>query len=78
MVATVRDLFRFDGFAWLQKSFVKASNTEQGDQFGSNAAISADGEMIAIPASEEDSDADGINGDQTDNSAFRAGAVYIF
>jgi len=40
--------------------------------------LSADGNTLAVSAPFEDSAATGINGDQTDNSARSAGAVYIF
>jgi hypothetical protein len=39
-------------------------------------AISGDGNTLAISAQNEDSNAKGINGNQSDNSA--TGAVYLF
>jgi len=71
-------LFRFDGTAWLQKSYVKASNTESMDEFGHAVALSADGNTLAVGAHLEGSSATGINGDQSDNSAFISGAVYLY
>ncbi|HHO69078.1 MAG TPA: integrin [Gammaproteobacteria bacterium] len=41
-------------------------------------ALSADGTTLAVGAHDEDSNATGIDGDQTDNSAYGAGAVYVF
>lgn len=65
---------------WSQEAYLKGSNTENvadhGDAFG--WAVSVSGTSIAVSAHEEDSAATGINGDQTDNRAFGAGAVYIF
>lgn len=63
---------------WSQQAYVKASNTDADDQFGSSVALSADGNTLAVSAPGEDSNATGINGDQTDDSAFTAGAVYVF
>jgi hypothetical protein len=64
--------------AWAQEAYVKASNTDEGDQFGSSLALSADGNTLAVGAPGEDSAATGIGGDQGDNSATHSGAVYIY
>ncbi len=64
--------------AWSQQAYVKASNTDANDQFGFSVALSADGTTLAVGAPLEASAAIGINGDQSDNSAFAAGAVYVF
>ncbi len=71
-------LFRFDGNAWYQQAYIKASNTDGHDRFGWRLALSADGNTLAVGAPYEDSSATGINGDQADNSASRAGAAYLF
>ena len=55
--------------------FFNASNAQPGDQFGSGAAISADGTTIAIAAAGE---ASAFTNDPTDNSLERAGAVYVY
>src|SRR5690606_19004546 len=64
---------------------IKASNTGgasgddvYGDKFGTSIALSADGSTLAVGACLEDSAATGIDGDQGDNSAGHAGAVYVF
>jgi hypothetical protein len=62
--------------AWSQQAYIKASNAEAGDRFGSCIALSAD--TMAVGAPHEASAATVINGDQTDNNATRAGAVYVF
>jgi hypothetical protein len=62
---------------WHQQAYIKASNTEAGDRF-STIALSADGNTLAVGANREDSVAVGINGDESDNSAQDAGAVYLF
>jgi len=68
-----------------QEAYIKASNTDccgapftTGDRFGRSVALSADGNTLAVGALQEDSAATGVNGDQADNSAPIAGAVYIF
>jgi FG-GAP repeat len=68
-----------------QTAFLKASNAEAGDHFGSGGpleghavAISGDGNTIAVGAPTESSGSKGMNGDQADNSAYSAGAVYVF
>jgi hypothetical protein len=66
---------RYNG-AWSQQAYLKASNTEANDWFGSSVALS--GDMLAVGATGEDSTATGANGDQTDNSADGTGAVYVF
>ena len=66
------------GTSWLLGAYVKASNPQAGDQFGSSVALSSDGSTLAIGAIGEASNATGINGNQTDNSASDAGAVYVF
>jgi len=66
------------GAIWTQLAYVKASNTGAGDQFGFSVALSGDGITLAVGATGEDSSATGIGGDQTDNSAAGAGAVYVF
>lgn len=68
---------RSDG-AWQQQAYLKASNTEASDIFGGDVSLSPDGSTIAVAAATEDSAATGVNGDQGDNSAVNAGAVYVF
>jgi hypothetical protein len=58
--------------------YFKASNTGAGDFFGSSLALSADGNTLAVGAYLEDSAATGIGGNQADDSATNAGAVYVF
>jgi hypothetical protein len=75
------------GGAWTQQAYIKASNTGnagegglpgEGDQFGFSLALSDDGNTLAVGAPSEDSSASGINGNQNDNSALTAGAVYVY
>ncbi len=59
-----------------QQAYLKASNAAGGDCFGHSVAIS--GDTVVVGANQESSNATGVNGDQTDNSAAAAGAAYIF
>ena len=63
---------------WSQQAYVKASNAEANDQFGQVVALSADGNTMAAAAQNEASGARGIDGNQADNAATNAGAVYLF
>ena len=58
--------------------YLKASNADLGDGFGSSVALAADGNTLAVGAPLESSSATGIDGDETDNSAKLSGAVYVF
>ena len=63
---------------WSQQAYLKASNTGSNDLFGTAVALTSDGNTLAVAAQGEASAAAGINGDQTDNSATDASAVYVF
>ena len=63
---------------WSQQAYIKASNTDNHDRFGYSISLSADGATLAVGARREDSNATGINGDQSNNDAEKSGAVYIF
>ncbi len=61
---------------WTQQAYVKASNTNAADFFGTGVALW--GETLAVGAFGEASLLGGINGDQTNNAAGSAGAVYVY
>ena len=63
---------------WSQQEYLKASNSGIGDFFGFRVALSESGATLAVSAPQEASNASGIGGNQLDNSASRAGAVYVF
>ena len=71
-------LYRRNVETWIPEAYVKASNTDAGDWFGRSLALSADGNLLAVGAFREDSRANDINGDQDDNFANDAGAVYLY
>jgi hypothetical protein len=71
-------IFTRAGTTWTQQAYIKASNAGQNDWFGVRLALSGDGNTLAVGAQNEDSAAQGINGNQKDESAEEAGAVYLF
>lgn len=66
------------GSTWSQEAYIKASNTNANDQFAVAVSLSADGNTLAVGADGESSNSRVIGGSQGDNTASRAGAVYIF
>ena len=69
-------VFVRSGTVWTQQAYLKASNTDAGDGFGSSVALS--GDTLAVGAPFEASNATGTSGNQADNSASGSGAVYVF
>ena len=64
------------GTTWMQRAYVKASNTRASTQFGVGVGI-ADGTLV-VGANKEESYATGIDGNQTNTSMPNAGAAYVF
>ena len=58
-------------------NYIKAYNTGPLDRFGWELCLNADGSRLAVGAPNEDSNAVGLNGDQSNNMAPIAAAVYI-
>ena len=69
-------VFVRNGTAWRQQAYLKASNPTVQSWFGQSVAVH--GDTIAVCAPNEDGAAVGINGNQADQSAPNAGAVYLF
>jgi hypothetical protein len=69
-------VFVREGITWTQQAYLKASNTGAYDWFGYSVSIS--GDTIVVGASQEDSNATGVNGDQSNNDASNSGAAYVF
>lgn len=61
--------------SWNQEAFVKASNTDEQDNFGRAVVLSNDGNTLAVGAPGEDS-ADSAN--QNDETALSSGAAYVY
>jgi hypothetical protein len=71
-------LFVRTGTTWQQQAYIKGSNTEAYDEFGSSLAMDRSGRTIVASARGEDGGSRGEGGKQTDNSVDEAGAVYVF
>ena len=61
---------------WSEQAILIASNADTNDRFG--IAVAVDDDMILVGAPGEDSDAEGVNGVQDNNSAEESGAAYVF
>ena len=65
--------------SWAQQAYLKASNAGTGDQFGSAASISSDGNVVAIGAFHEDGGAGDDGSPNNDhNGGEETGAAYVF
>jgi len=69
-------VFLRNGNTWSQQGYLKASNEQAFDGFGTSVAVS--GDTIVVGAYAEDSSAVGVDGDQANNSALESGAAYVF
>ncbi len=68
-------VFTRAGGRWTEQAYLKASNPDGEDFFGTS--VSLDGDTLAVGAPNEDSGATGIDGEQL-NDFVDAGAVYVF
>ncbi|MEE4184536.1 MAG: integrin [Gammaproteobacteria bacterium] len=71
-------VFTRSGGAWLQQAFIKSQAAGARDEFGSSVALNGAGDRLAVGAQQEDSDAAGIGGSQSNNDAENTGAAYLF
>ncbi|WP_325895172.1 FG-GAP repeat protein [Grimontia sp. NTOU-MAR1] len=71
-------VYRFADDKWSQQAYIKASNAESLDYFGWSVSVSEDGNTLAVGAYGEDSTATGINGEGSNGSYNKYGAVYIY
>ena len=71
-------VFTRSGASWSQDTFIKASNTNVNDFFGTAVSLDEDGDTLAVGAYRESSSDTGVNGNELDNNASEAGAVYVF
>jgi hypothetical protein len=69
-------VFRRTGSVWTEEAYLKASNTQLSHRFGVSVAVY--GDTIAVGASQDSSSSVTINSGDTDTSAAKAGAVFIF
>ena len=66
------------GDKWGPSTYVKASNTKPAAEFGIAVALNADGKMLAVGSTKENSGAKGVNGNQKDATMVNAGAAYVY
>jgi hypothetical protein len=71
-----RYVFVRSGTTWSQQAYLKASNTNGGDTFGYWVAVCCDRVVVGAPY--EDSNATGVDGNQSNNSSDLSGAAYVF
>jgi len=69
-------VFRRTPSGWAQEAYLKASNTDAGDGFGTSVAIS--GDVVVVGAPNERSKALLVDGDDGDDSLISPGAAYVF
>ena len=69
-------VFLRTGTNWTQQAYLKASNTGANDVFSLSVAVS--GGTVVVGALGEDSNATGVNGNQSNNSATDSGAAYVY
>lgn len=72
------EVFELGAKGWEPVAYLKASNAEENDFFGSSVALSEDGFTVVVGANGEKSTAEGVGGDQTLNSRFERGALYVY
>ena len=69
-------LLERSGTTWSHQARLQASNPDLLDRFGSSVSVS--GTTVVVGAFGEDSNATGVDGNQSNNSALDAGAAYVF
>lgn len=71
-------VFKRSASIWAQQSYVKAPKNHADDRFSRALSLDFTGDILAIGAHRESSNAVGINGNGNDNSSVAAGAVYVY
>ncbi|WP_396147827.1 beta strand repeat-containing protein [Flavobacterium sp.] len=70
-------VFVRSGSTWSQQAYLKGNQSTASDFFGSNVAVSGDGNTVAVGAVSEDGSGTGIN-PIVNNSKLGSGAVFTF
>ncbi len=65
-----------DKFSWKQTHFIKAANSDSGDQFGAELRLL--GDTLVVGAPQESGGQRGLTASPANNDAIGAGAVYVF
>lgn len=64
---------------WMQQAYIKASNAQPEDHFGTSVALSADGSTLVVGAPDQDDHQRGVaNGSTASQAAPQSGAAYVF
>lgn len=71
-------IFVRTGTTWEQQAYIKSSNAEASDAFGSSLTLDSSGDTLVVGARLESSNATLVNGDEGNNLSFRSGAAYVF
>ncbi len=73
-------IFKYDGQAWVEHSFLTVSNAMPDMAFQPKAALNAQGDLLVVGSRWEDGAATGVNGDPFARSelGYNSGAVYVF
>lgn len=71
-------LFHRELGLWSYARFIKASNTDSGDTFGTSVSISDDGKKLLVGAHQEQSSSLGFQGPADNNDVPGAGAAYLY
>ena len=68
------------GLDWSLRHFIKSTNSDKGDTFGQDVALSANGKTLAVGAPAEGGAALGVNAIPVvdDNGLLNSGAAYVF
>ncbi|MGF1740457.1 FG-GAP repeat protein [Vibrio profundum] len=64
--------------SWSQDSYLKATDTNDIDEFGLSLSLDSDGGNLVVGAYSEDSNATGVGGDDSNNTQADSGAVYLY
>ena len=73
-------LYLYDGAQWQEDTYIKASNVNEGDFFGSTVSLSDSGNRVAVGAPDESNNATGISTTFPTTSGGKSfsGAVYVY
>ncbi|MDH5693697.1 MAG: FG-GAP repeat protein, partial [Gammaproteobacteria bacterium] len=75
-------VFRYDEIiGWEQQAYIKSSHIFQRDSFGESIALSADGNVLAVGTTRENSVGRGVytsEPEELDDTHYTSGAVYVF
>ncbi|CZF85897.1 FG-GAP repeat protein [Grimontia marina] len=67
-------VYRFENDKWTQQAYIKASNAGEGDKFGHSVSLSSNGNILAVGAHLEDSNANRSDA----NGETDSGAAYVY